>query len=321
MAESGAKGGCSSKVVVIGAGAVGSTFAYALMISGLASEIVLIDRNREKALGEAMDLSHARPFVPSVGVRAGDYADCRGAAIVAIAAGAAQQPGESRLDLAQRNVAAFRQIVPAVTVHTRDAILLIVSNPVDVLTHVAWKLSGLPRSQVIGSGTVLDSARFRHLLGEHCQVSPRSVHAYVIGEHGDSEVAAWSLTNIAGVRLNDYCPTCDRGCDVSTRERIFSQVRQAAYQVIQLKGVTQYAIGQALVTIVESILRDENRVLTVSTALDDYHGISDVTLSVPMVVGRKGAQRRISIPLSEAELAGLQRSADTVRAALGSLEL
>jgi L-lactate dehydrogenase len=311
----------SAKVAIVGAGAVGATFAYALMIAGLAGEIVLIDLNHEKAVGEAMDLSHARPFVPSVEVRAGDYSDCRGADIVAITAGAAQQPGESRLALAQRNVDAFHKIIPAILQYTRNAILLIVSNPVDILTYVAWKLSDLPAARVIGSGTVLDSTRFRHLLGTHCGVSPRSVHAYVIGEHGDSEVAAWSLTNIAGVSLDEYCPACERGCDVSTRKEIFDQVRSAAYEVIQRKGVTQYAVGLALTTIVESILRDENRVLTVSTVLDNYQGISDVALSVPMIVGREGAKRSVRIKLRAAELAGLQNSAQTLKAVLGSLKI
>jgi L-lactate dehydrogenase len=299
----------SRRIAIVGAGAVGATFAYALMIQGQADEIVLIDINRAKAEGEAMDLRHGLPFVRPVDVHVGDYPDCAGADIVVITAGAPSRPGETRLDLVSRNAVIFRQMIPEIVRYNADGILLVVTNPVDVLTYLTLKLSGRPVSKVIGSGTVLDSARFRYLLAEHCGVDPRNVHAYIIGEHGDSEVPVWSLANIAGTRLTDYCVVCQRDCEGIPKERIFRQVHQAAYEVIQRKGATYYAVGLSVASIVESILRDQHSVLPVSSLMQGQYGLEDVCLSLPTVVGQEGVVRVLGLPLDEEELAGLRRSA------------
>jgi L-lactate dehydrogenase len=303
----------SRRIAIVGAGAVGSTLAYALMIRGQADEIVLIDLNRAKAEGEAMDLRHGLPFVRPVDVHVGDYADCAGADIVAITAGAASRPGETRLDLASRNVEIFRQIVPAIVRHNSEGILLVVTNPVDVLTHLTLILSGRPANKVIGSGTVLDSARFRYLLAEHCGVDPRNVHAHVIGEHGDSEVPVWSLANIAGTRLTEYCVVCRQDCDGIPRREIFHQVRDAAYEVIKRKGATYYAVGLSVAYIVESILRDQRSVLPVSSLMQGQYDLEDVCLSLPAVVGREGIVQVLELPLDEEEVVGLRRSATVLQ--------
>jgi L-lactate dehydrogenase len=299
----------SRRIAIIGAGAVGATFAYALMIRGQADEIVLIDVNRAKAEGEAMDLRHGLPFVRPVDVHVGDYPDCAGADIVVITAGAASKPGESRLDLAGRNAEIFRQIVPQVVRYNAEGILLVVTNPVDVLTYLTARLSGRPVNKVIGSGTVLDSARFRYLLADHCGVDPRNVHAHIIGEHGDSEVPVWSLANIAGTRLADYCVVCQRDCDGIPEDEIFAQVRDAAYEVIQRKGSTHHAIGLAVSSIVESILRDQHSVLPVSSLMQGEYGLENVCLSLPTVVGREGVVQVLELPLAEEELESLRHSA------------
>ncbi len=303
----------SRRITIVGAGAVGATLAYALMIRGQCDELVLIDVNREKAEGEAMDLGHGLPFVRPVDVHVGDYDDCAGADIVVITAGSASRPGETRLDLAERNAGIFRQIIPQVVRYNSDAILLVVTNPVDVLTHLTVQLSGHPSSKVMGSGTVLDSARFRYLLAEHCGVDPRNVHGYVIGEHGDSEVPVWSLANIAGVRLTDYCVICQQDCDGIPRDEIFHQVRDAAYEVIQRKGATQFAIGLSVSSIVESILRNQKSVLPVSSLMQGQYGLENVCLSLPTVIGRAGVIEVLELPLEESELTGLQRSAAVLR--------
>ena len=303
----------AGKVVIVGAGAVGSTFAYALQIHGAAREIVLIDMDRERAEGEALDLSHGAFFTPPVDIRAGDYGDCAGANIVAICAGAKQKPGQSRMDLVGTNTRIFKDVVQGIVEQTTDAILLVVTNPVDVLTYAALKFSGLPRGRVIGSGTVLDSARFRYLLSRHCEVDSRNVHAYVLGEHGDSEVMAWSITNIAGMRMTDYCEACHRGCSGIEQERIADEVRNSAYHIIEAKGATNFAVGLALVKIATSILRDESSVLTVSTLMDGEYGIRGVCLSIPTIVNRNGAARRTAPDLTEAEVLALRSSADAIR--------
>src|SRR5512142_2023414 len=231
-----------TRVAIVGSGNVGATTAYALALNGVASEIVLIDAHRARAEGEAMDLNHAMPFMRPARVWAGDYSDCARADIVILTAGAGQRPGETRLDLLKRNVAVFQEILPRVCDQTREAILLVATNPVDVLTYAAWKMSGLLSTRVIGSGTILDTARFRYLLSQHFGVDPRSVHAYIIGEHGDSEVPVWSLANIAGMRLPNYCAAHGLGCDDAVQDEIFSQTRDAAYEIIQRKGATYYAV-------------------------------------------------------------------------------
>jgi L-lactate dehydrogenase len=311
----------SRHIAIVGAGAVGSTLAYALMIRGHTDEIVLIDVNRAKAEGEAMDLGHGLPFVHPVEVRAGDYVDCASADIIIITAGAASRPGETRLDLVARNAAIFRQIIPEIAQYNQEGILLVVTNPVDVLTYLAIKLAKRPVGKVIGSGTVLDSARFRYLLARHCGVDPRNVHAHVIGEHGDSEVPVWSLANIAGTRLIEYCAICGRGCTPVQREEIFHQVRDAGYEVIQRKGATHYAIGLATASIVESILRDQHSVLPVSSLMQGQYGLRDVCLSLPTVVGRAGVIKLLDLPLNEDELEGLRRSAAVLQEAAFSAGL
>jgi L-lactate dehydrogenase len=303
----------SRRIAIVGAGAVGATLAYALMIHGQADELVLVDKNRAKAEGEAMDLSHGLPFVRPVDVHVGDYADCAGADVVVITAGAPSRHGETRLDLAGRNASIFRQIIPEVVRYNSDGILLVVTNPVDVLTYLTLKLSERPARKVIGSGTVLDSARFRYLLAEHCGVDPRNVHAYIIGEHGDSEVPVWSLTNIAGTRLTDYCVVCRRDCDGVPKDKIFAQVRDAGYDVIKRKGATFYAVGLSVASIVESILRDQNSVLPISSLMQGQYGLEDVCLSLPTVLGRQGVVQVLELPLNEDEIADLKRSAEVLR--------
>ncbi|NVM23063.1 MAG: L-lactate dehydrogenase [Desulfobacterales bacterium] len=308
------------KVAVVGAGQVGSTFAFALMTSGLATSIVLIDVMTERAEGHVMDLNHGLPFVPPSRIYVGDYSDCKGADIVVVAAGASQKPGETRLDLVQKNTNIFKDIIPEITQYNPGT-LVIVSNPVDVLTYVALKISELPMNRIIGSGTVLDTARFRYLLSAHCEVDPRNVHAYIIGEHGDSEVPVWSRVNIGGVSFREYCPVCQKQCPQDERDEIFNQVKSAAYEIIKRKGATCYAIGLALVRIVGSILRDENSVLTVSTLLDNYYDVSDVCLSIPVILNRNGVSKILRIGLDESEITKLQASAGVLKNVIKDVDI
>ncbi|HHY45986.1 MAG TPA: L-lactate dehydrogenase [Firmicutes bacterium] len=308
--------GRPAKISVLGAGYVGSTFAYALMISGLASEIVVVDVNARKAEGEALDLSHGVPLVRPVVVRSGTMDDMKDSDIVAISAGTAQRPGETRLDLVHRNAEIFRKLIPQVAEVAPDSILLVVTNPVDVMTYLAYKFSGFPQNRVLGSGTALDTSRFRYLLSLHCGISARNVHAYIIGEHGDSEVAVWSLANIAGMRLAEYCPLCERACDPSFREDLLNQVRRAAYEVIDRKGATNWAIGLAMTEIVGSILRNENVVMTVSSLLHNYYGADDVCLSVPAVLNRGGVARTVPIQLDQSEQEAFLKSASIIKGVL-----
>lgn len=309
------------KVVIIGAGMVGATFGYALLASGLTPEIILIDVNRARAEGEAMDLNHAMPFHRPINIRAGDYPDCTGAAVVAIAAGAAQKPGETRTQLAQRNAEVFRQIIPQVARYAPDTILLIATNPVDSLTYLSWRLSGFPAQRVIGAGTILDTARLRYLLGARYDVDPRSVHAYIVGEHGDSEVALWSSAAIAGMSIQEFCRLTGHTCTSEQQQEIFTQVRDAAYHIIELKGATYYAIASGMERIVESILRDQNTVLSVSSLLKDCYGVSDLSLSLPMVINRQGISRTLCVPMSSAEQEAFQASAQVVRDVVDSLSI
>ena len=309
------------RVAVVGAGNVGATFAYALLLSGLAAEIVLIDKNRRKAEGEAMDLNHAVPFAHATRVWAGDYPDCAGACVTVLAAGTSQVPGETRLDLLQRNAAIFAEIVPEVVRHSPGGILLIATNPVDVLTYAAWKVSGLPIARVMGSGTILDTARFRYLLSQHFGVDARSVHAFIIGEHGDSEVPVWSLANIAGMRLPEFCRAHGSALDRPAMDEIFRQTRDAAYHIIARKGSTYYAVAAGLMRIVEAILRNQSTVLSVSHLVEDYYGISDVCLSLPALVNRGGVQKLLRIELSEEEAEQLRHSADVLKRTIAKLNL
>ncbi|MFO7535318.1 MAG: L-lactate dehydrogenase [Kiritimatiellia bacterium] len=302
------------KVVVVGAGDVGATFAYALMQEGVAEEIAIVDANTGKAAGQAMDLAHGLPFVPPVRVYAGTAADYADADVVVITAGARQQPDESRLRLVQRNMAIVGSIMDELAASKSNAVAVVVSNPVDVLTYAALERTGWPRERIIGSGTVLDTARFRYLLSEHCGVDARNIHGYILGEHGDSEFAAWSLTHVAGMPISDYCATCNKDRDAEThREAIVEQVRRSAYHIIGYKGSTYYAIGLALVRIVGAILRDENSVLTVSCRLEGEYGLRDVCLSVPCVLSKGGIGRIVVSRLTPREQAALERSASILK--------
>jgi L-lactate dehydrogenase len=309
------------KVAIVGAGFVGSTFAYSLLIHGLVSQIVVIDVNKERAEGEVMDLNHGLPFAYPVKIGIGDYSDCQNADIVAIAVDRGQKIEQSRLELAQGNFELLKQIVPKITEYNKECILLVVSNPLDVMTYVALRLSGFPRNRVIGSGTILDTARLRYLLGEHLQVDPRNIHAYIIGEHGDSEVPVWSLANVAGIRLKDYCPICKIPYDSEYFNDLFLKVRNAGYEIIKRKGRTNYAVALGLTKIVESIIRDENAVLTVSCFLQNYYGVSDVCLSVPAILNRNGIKEIIELPLDEKEIKEFQESAAIVKEVNRSLGL
>ena len=303
----------TEKVVIIGAGAVGSTFAYALQIRGTVREIVLIDVNKKFAEAQAMDLSHGEFFAPPVNIRAGDYEDCAGADIVVICAGTAQKPGQTRMELVSTNVEICKQIVEKIIEHTTESILLVVANPVDVLTYAALRFSGLPKQQVMGSGTVLDSARFRYLLSQYCQVDPRNIHAYVLGEHGDSEVPAWSIATYGGMNILNCREICNRSCSKADQEKIGKQVRDSAYHVIDAKGSTNFAVGLALVRITTAIIRNENSILTVSTLLDGQYGISDVCMSVPVILNNNGLDRYICPELSPDEIEQLRASADAIK--------
>jgi L-lactate dehydrogenase len=309
------------RVAVVGTGNVGSTFAYALLLSGLAAEIVLIDINRAKAEGEAMDLNHTEPFAHPTRIWTGDYPDCAGAAVTVIAAGANQKPGETRLDLVKKNAAIFSAIIPQVARYNPGGIILNATNPLDVLTYASLSLSGFPPQRVIGSGTILDTARFRYLLSEHFGVDSRSVHAYIIGEHGDSEVPVWSLANIAGMRLEDYAKATGMKYDAKELQEIFRRTRDAAYEIIKRKGATYFAVAAGLMRIVEAILRDHGTVLSVSSRVTDYYGIDDLCLSLPTVVDGSGIRRQIRLQLNEQEQEGLRKSAAVLRQTIDSLQL
>jgi len=310
----------SRKVVVVGAGAVGATYCYALAQSGIADEIVLTDKNEDLMKGQVLDLGHGQTFFPTVGIRSGSIADCHDAQLVVITAGAAQKPGETRLELLKKNAAITGSIAEEIAKTGCNGVMMVVSNPVDILTYVALKRSGWEKGRVIGSGTVLDSSRFRYLLSKHCNIDVHNVHAYILGEHGDSEFAAWSMTNIAGISIDKYCPVCQR-CDDWKKERdlIEQQVRDSAYHIINYKGSTQFAVGLAMVRISAAILRGQNSILSVSTLLESDFGINDVCLSVPCVVSDRGVSRIIESPLSKEEITSLAKSASVLRKALDSL--
>jgi L-lactate dehydrogenase len=308
------------KVVVIGAGMVGTTYIYALLQTGLAGEIALIDIDPKRVEGEIMDLSHGLPFIPPVTVKAGDYADCADADLIVITAGAKQEAGQSRTELIQKNADIIQSICQEIRQQETRAVVLMVSNPVDTLTQLAMGTLDLPRSRVIGSGTVLDSARFKYLLSRHCGIDARNVHAYILGEHGDSEVAAWSMTHIAGVPIETYCRLC-RVCDYRQHHReIAAQVRDSAYHIIDYKGATFYGIGLSLVRISGAILRDERSVLTVSTLLQGEYGLHDICLSVPCVIGREGLQRMIDAELAPDEQSQLEQSARSLADTLSRVQ-
>lgn len=306
------------KVGIVGSGMVGSAAANALVLSGAATDIVLIDKDAKRAVAEALDILHATPFTHIARVRAGDYALLHQARIVIIAAGVSQQPGETRLELLERNTAVFADLIPQVLKAAPDAILLIATNPVDVMTMVATRLSGLPSSRVIGSGTILDTARFRALLGHHLEVSPKSVHGYVLGEHGDSEVLCWSMADVGTVTVEEYARQVGRPLDAAAKARIDEGTRRAAYRIIEGKGATWYGIAGGLVRIVKAVGNDERSVLTVSMHGDEIEGVGPVALSLPRVVGNDGILGTIWPTLTTAENAALTRSAQVIAQAAGT---
>lgn len=310
------------KVVIVGAGAVGSTFAYTLAQRGLADEIVLMDANRELAMGQVLDLVHGQAFFPSTVIRTGDAEDYADAALIVITAGAKQRPGESRLELVQRNAAIIQSITDEIVSRNAHGVILVVSNPVDILTYVAHKRSGWPRGRVIGSGTVLDSARFRHMLSRTCGVDVHNVHAQIMGEHGDSEFAAWSITNMAGLPMEQYCRTCAK-CDdwEATKRSIVHEVRHSAYHIIDYKGATWFAVGLAMAQIAAAILRNQRSVLTVSAVLDGEYGLEGIALGVPSIVSWKGVEQVLEADLPPDEQAALAKSAATLKEIVGKLGL
>ncbi|MFZ5648241.1 MAG: L-lactate dehydrogenase [Bacillota bacterium] len=306
------------KIAVVGTGSVGSASAYALMISGLVSEMVLVDIDKKRAEGEAMDLAHGASFVSPIRIYSGNYEDCHDADIIVFSAGANQKPGETRLDLINKNTAVLKDVLPKIIGPESNSILLMVSNPVDVLTYAALRITGLAPNRVLGSGTVLDSSRFRYLISEKCRVEARNIHAYVVGEHGDSEVPLWSLANIAGITVENFCHM--HGIPCLDKKEISGQVRRAGYEIIERKGATYYAIGLAVRRICEGIIRDENSVLTVSGLLDGEYGLKDVCISLPSLVNRMGRVRALEVPVSQEEKEALLRSAGVIKEALETLD-
>jgi len=310
------------KIGIVGCGMVGSTSAYALVMSGVGREIVLVDLNRLRAEAEANDIYHAVPFAHPLTVRAGDYPDLAEARVVVIAGGVAQKPGETRLHLLQRNAEIFRQIVPSILRHAPEAVLLVVSNPVDIMTHLAAQFAaefGVPQTRVIGSGTTLDTARFRTLLGRHFGVDPQHVHAYVLGEHGDSEVLAWSQATIAGLSLNDFAKVHGKPLTVAQRREIDENVRRAAYHIIAGKGATYYGIGSAVARIVDVLLHDQRAILSICARITNVPGCDGVTMALPHLVGGQGALATIPLPLDAIEEQALRHSAGLLRQAIESL--
>jgi L-lactate dehydrogenase len=310
------------KVVIVGAGAVGSTFAYALAQSGLADEIAMRDANHELALGQVLDLVHGQAFFPSVQIHEGQAPDYADAHLIVITAGSKQRPGESRLELLQRNVKIIHDIIDEIALQKSPAVILIVSNPVDILTYVAHKRSGWPRGRIIGSGTVLDSARFRYLLSRHCGVDVHNIHAYILGEHGDSEFAAWSMTNMAGMPIEQFCRLCLKCADwPAARRKIAEEVKHSAYHIIDYKGATWFAVGLALTRIAAAILRNQRGVLSVSSVLEGEYGLSGVSLGVPCIVSQKGVEKVLEVTLPTDEQSAMVKSASILRAAIEKLDL
>ena len=301
------------KAAMIGCGFVGASSAFALMQSGIFSEMVMIDADHAKAEGEAMDLSHGLPFARPVKIYAGDYDDIVDAGIIIITAGANQKPDETRLDLIHKNVEIYKQIIPEIAKRGCEGILLIVSNPVDILTYVAWKLSGFPRNRVLGSGTVLDTARLKYNLGEHLGVDSRSVHAFIIGEHGDSELAVWSSATVSGVPIHKFCEMRGHYNHDEAAERIHETVKNSAYEIIEKKRATYFGVAMAVRRICECLVRDEKSILPVSNLMQGEFGISDIALSVPAVVGADGVENIVPVSLNEEELEKLQASAATLK--------
>lgn len=310
------------KIGIVGSGLVGATAAYALVMRGVGREIVLVDKNHKRAIAEADDIRHAIPFARQHEIQAGEYADLKGCSVVILCAGVGQKPGETRLDLLKRNAAVFAEIVPAILKHAPEAVLVVATNPVDVMTHLAAYYSrqaGAPEGHVLGSGTTLDTARFRTLVGAHCGVDSHHVHAYVIGEHGDSEVLTWSLVTIGGMNLEAFARLRGVELNDAVRQEIDTKVRRAAYTIIDGKGATYYGIGAALARIVHAIVHDQRSILTVCSPVPDIAGVKNVTVALPHMIGGEGVLETFPLPLSEKEQHQLQNSAGIIRQALDDL--
>ena len=301
------------KAAIIGCGFVGSSTAFALMQKGLFNELILIDANTQRAEGEAMDISHGLPYSKPMDIHAGTYEELKDAALIIITAGAAQKPGETRLDLIHKNVAIMRSIIKEIKRVEVEGMLLIVANPVDILTHVALVESGLPANRVFGSGTVLDTARLKYLISRHLDVDAKNVHGVIIGEHGDSEVAVWSITNIAGMPLNQFCELRGHYNHKEGMDKIYRDVRDSAYEIIQRKGATYYGVAMAVARIAECIVRDQHTMLPVSVELDNIYGLSGLALSIPSIVGQNGVERVLELPLNEEEKEALYASAKRLK--------
>lgn len=307
------------KCAIIGAGGVGSTTAFTLVQSGLFNEIVIIDVNKNKSEGEALDIAHGIQFTNPVNIYSGDYKDLADAYLVIVTAGANQMPGETRIDLINKNASIFKKIIPSITEYNKDCILLIVSNPVDILTMLALELSGFPKERVLGSGTVLDTSRLRYLLSKKLEVDSKNIHAFIIGEHGDSELAVWSNADIAGIHIEDYCKNIFDSCNINLEE-ILNEVRNSAYQIIEKKGSTFYGVAMAVKRIAQAIIRDEYSILPVSHFLNGEYGINDVCLGIPSLICRKGVKKIIPITLNEREKTYLNESANKLKEAYKSIE-
>ena len=309
------------KAAIIGCGFVGTSIAFSLVQKGIFSELVLIDANEKKAEGEAMDLSHGLPFTKPMEIKAGGYEDIADCAMIIITAGANQKPGETRLDLVHKNVEIYKSIIPKIVEKNQEATLLIVSNPVDIMTYVALKLSGYPSHKVIGSGTVLDTARLKYLLSRHLDVDSRSIHAFIIGEHGDSELAVWSAANVSGIPLNHFCELRGYFDHMESMDRIYQSVRDSAYEIIEKKGATYYGVAMAVCRIAESVIRNEHSIMPISVYLDGLYGLHDICLSIPTVVGQEGAEKVLDIPLDLMEMGKLVYSAEELKTIIGELKL
>lgn len=309
------------KAAIIGCGFVGTSIAFSLVQKGIFSELVLIDANEKKAEGEAMDLSHGLPFTKPMEIKAGDYEDIADCAMIIITAGANQKPGETRLDLVHKNVEIYKSIIPKIVEKNQEATLLIVSNPMDIMTYVALKLSGYPSHKVIGSGTVLDTARLKYLLSRHLDVDSRSIHAFIIGEHGDSELAVWSAANVSGIPLNHFCELRGYFDHMESMDRIYQSVRDSAYEIIEKKGATYYGVAMAVCRIAESVIRNEHSIMPISVYLDGLYGLHDICLSIPTVVGQEGAEKVLDIPLDLMEMGKLVYSAEELKKIIGELKL
>jgi len=304
------------KVSIIGAGNVGMRYAYALMMSGLARKIVIVDVDKKRVEGEVMDLSHGAPYISPVEVASGDYSDIKDSDMVVITAGKKQSPCQTRLDLAKDNIQIYKKIIPEVIKYAQESIIMIVANPVDVLSYAAYKISGKSASKVIGSGTVLDTARFRFLLANHCNIDSRNVHGYILGEHGDTEFPVWSSAMIGGILFKDYCHICKQKANCNHQEEledIFLEVRDSAYKIIERKGETSYGIGLALVRITQAIINDENAILSVSYLVKDYYGINDVYLSLPAVLNKQGVREILKIEFDAKEERLLKLSSEAIK--------